>query len=74
MPKNTQKAALRRYGHEISFGSGSTDCNIPLSMGIPAICVGCCRFSGAHTREEYVETESLHSGLHFLFDLILQYF
>ena len=74
LEQRAQKAALRRYGHEISFGSGSTDCNIPLSMGIPAICVGCCRFSGAHTREEYVETESLHSGLHFLFDLILQYF
>lgn len=74
LQERAQKAALRRYGHEISFGSGSTDCNIPLSMGIPAICVGCCRFRGAHTREEYVEAESLHRGLHFLFDLILQYF
>ena len=69
-----QDAALRRYGHEISFGSGSTDCNIPLSLGIPAICVGCCHFHGAHTREEYVEIDSLHPGLNFLFDLLLQYF
>ena len=71
--QRAQDAAHRRYGHGIHFGSGSTDCNIPLSMGIPAICVGCCRFSGAHTREEYVETDSLHEGLNFLFDLILQY-
>lgn len=71
--QRAQDAARRRYGHSICFGSGSTDCNIPLSMGIPAICVGCCRFSGAHTREEYVETDSLQEGLNFLFDLILQY-
>ena len=72
--QRAQNAAVRRYGYEISFGSGSTDCNIPLSMGIPAICVGCCRFSGAHTREEYVQIDSLHPGLNFLFDLLLQYF
>ena len=72
--RRAQDAAQRRYGQGIRFGSGSTDCNIPLSMGIPAICVGCCRFSGAHTREEYVETDSLQEGLNFLFDLILQYF
>ena len=72
--QRAQDAAIRRYGHEISFGSGSTDCNIPLSLGIPAICVGCCHFHGAHTREEYVEIDSLHPGLNFLFDLLLQYF
>lgn len=72
--QRAQDAASRHYGCRISFGSGSTDCNIPLSMGIPAICVGCCRFSGAHTREEYVEIDSLHGGLNFLFDLILGYF
>ena len=59
---------MRMTGHSIPESARI------FSMGIPAICVGCCRFSGAHTREEYVETESLHSGLHFLFDLILQYF
>lgn len=68
------EAAQRRYGHALTFGSGSTDCNIPLSRGIPAICVGCYRGGGAHTREEYVETESLLPGLEFAFDLILQYF
>ncbi len=72
--QRAQYAANRQYGYAIRFGSGSTDCNLPLSMGIPAICVGCCRFSGAHTREEYVEIDSLQDGLKFLFDLILQYF
>lgn len=72
--ERAQSAAIRQYGYRINFGSGSTDCNIPLSMGIPAICVGCCRFHGAHTREEYVEIDSLRPGLNFLFDLMLQYF
>ena len=43
-------------------GSSSTDCNIPLSMGIPAICFGVCRGSGCHTREEKLEVASLYDG------------
>lgn len=40
-------------------GSGSTDCNIPLSMGIPAICFGGLMGDGVHTREEYVTIPAL---------------
>ena len=58
----------------MSFGVGSTDCNIPLAMGIPSVCVGCYRGGGAHTREEYVEIESLLPGLKFASDLILYHF
>ncbi len=43
--------------------SGSTDCNIPLSMGIPSVCVGVTRGGGAHTREEWLEKNSLLCGL-----------
>ena len=46
-----------------TFESSSTDCNIPLSMGIPAICVGTHTGGGTHTREEYVEIDSLPIGL-----------
>jgi acetylornithine deacetylase/succinyl-diaminopimelate desuccinylase-like protein len=59
---------------EIRLRSSSTDCNIPLSMGIPSICVGCYRGAGAHTREEYVEIESLLPGLKFASELILHHF
>lgn len=38
-----------------TIGSGSTDCNIPLSLGIPAICFGGLLGDGVHTREEYVQ-------------------
>lgn len=62
------------HGCEITFGSGSTDCNVPLSMGIPAICVGCYEGAGSHTREEYVKIDSLLPGLKFACDMILYHF
>lgn len=74
MIARAEKAAYRRYGHGLNLRSGSTDCNIPLSMGIPSLSLGCYRGAGAHTREEYVEASSLHAGLEFAFDLILYHF
>lgn len=50
-------------GKKVSFASSSTDCNIPLSLGVPAICVGVNRHGGVHTREEWVEKESIPVGL-----------
>ena len=43
-------------------------------MGIPSICVGCYFGGGSHTREEYVEIDSLHPGTQLAFDLILYHF
>lgn len=74
MMNRANAATQRYYGQEISFGRGSTDCNIPLSMGIPAICVGCYNGAGSHTREEWVEIASLLPGLKFAFDMILYHF
>lgn len=54
-------------------GSGSTDCNIPLSMGIPAVCFGTCTGAGAHTREEYINEDSLIPGYEIAFRMILGY-
>ncbi len=50
--------------------SGSTDCNIPLSLGIPSVCMGSYRGAGAHTREEYVEIDSLAEGYRVAFEMI----
>ncbi|MBQ8814897.1 MAG: M20/M25/M40 family metallo-hydrolase [Lachnospiraceae bacterium] len=50
-------------GAPVTFKSSSTDCNIPLSLGIPALCVGVYRGNGAHTRQEWVEKASLIPGL-----------
>ena len=67
-------AVERYYSLSPTFTSGSTDCNVPLSMGIPAICPGCVMGSGAHTREEYVEIDSLLPGLKVAFELIAHHF
>ena len=48
---------------KVLFKSGSTDCNIPLSQGVPAICVGVNKYEGMHTREEWVDKESIVTGL-----------
>ena len=71
MMDQANEASVRYYGKPHSFGRGSTDSNIPLSMGIPSICVGCYNGDKSHTREEWVEIDSLLPGLKFAFDLIL---
>ena len=53
--------------------SGSTDCNIPLSLGIPAVSFGLCRGAGAHTREEWLEKASLQAGLEIALDVMLHF-
>lgn len=67
-------AAKRYYGREITWEPGSTDCNIPLAMGIPAVCTGCYFGGGSHTRQEYVWIDSLLPGMKVAFELVLHYF
>ncbi len=43
--------------------AGSTDANLPLSCGLPALCLGLTRGGSSHTQEEYIETEPLEQGL-----------
>ena len=62
------------FNTEPEIKSSSTDCNIPLSVGIPAISTGCYNGEGVHTREEFVEIESLLPGLKKAFQIILDYF
>ncbi len=54
--------------------SGSTDANIPMSMGIPALCVGTYLGGGAHTREEYLYVDSISKGIKITAELILSFF
>lgn len=63
----------RHYGKDLVFVRASTDCNIPLSMGIPALCLGCYTGEGAHTRGEYIDIATLNPGLKFALDVILSY-
>ena len=62
--RRTARSVVERVIHDKAFFvSGSTDCNIPLSLGVPAICVGVNKHCGIHTREEWVDKESMLSGL-----------
>lgn len=80
--KQTQAALIERaatsirthFGIEPVLKAGSTDCNVPLSMGIPAVCFGCILGGGMHTREEYVELDSLAAGLQTALETVLYYF
>ncbi len=74
MAARVTEAISRYFGWQPTPSKASTDCNIPLAAGIPAVCTGCILGSGAHTREEYVEINSLLPGMKVAFELILHYF
>ena len=63
---------VRDYlGLDTTMRSGSTDANIPLSLGIPAITFGVYIGAKAHTLEEYIEIDSLETGMrHFLYFML----
>ena len=49
---------------EIKIKTASTDANIPLSLGIPSADIGVYVGGGAHTREEWVNKDSIIVGVH----------
>ncbi len=55
--------SLKRVGLQPHLNIGSTDANIPLSQGLPAICIGLTTGGGAHTLQEYIRTETISQGL-----------
>lgn len=65
--------AIRSVGQEAAFSCGSTDANMPLSMGIPAICIGVCAGGRCHTREEWLDTASLSDGCRLLMAFLAGY-
>ncbi len=66
--------AVKRVCGDAQFIPGSTDCNIPASMGIPAVCVPCVVTEGAHTRGEWVEIDSIDGGIEIAKKLIMYHF
>ncbi len=54
--------------------AGATDCNIPLSMGIPAVCVGLIRGGDLHSLNEYIEKDSIKDGFSIIMKLIASYY
>lgn len=54
---------LHEQGLEATLISGSTDANVPLSRGYPAIVLGVTTGGGAHTKHEYINTASVTRGM-----------
>lgn len=55
--------SLEAVGIRPCLNVGSTDANVPLSCGFPAICLGLTTGSGAHTLAEAIDVEPLARGL-----------
>jgi len=54
---------IREQGLEPALTSGSTDANIPLSKGYPALVLGITTGGGAHTTNEFINTGLVEKGL-----------
>lgn len=74
LEERVKRAAAAAAGKEPRASAASTDCNIPLSMGIPSVCAGTFYGGGAHTREEFVDSASLPMGVQVAMDLVLEHF
>lgn len=61
----------KHFGTEVTEISGSTDCNIPHSLGIPAVALANYDGGGIHTREEWVKKDGFKDGLKVSMELIL---
>ncbi len=67
-------AAAKAHGVVPDFYASSTDANLPLSQNIPSICFGAYQGGGAHTRCEYLEPQSMYTGMKILASLFCSYF
>jgi tripeptide aminopeptidase len=61
---------LAEQGETPSLIAGSTDANIPLSRGYPALVMGVSTGGGAHTTGEYVNTAPVVKGLESLVNFV----
>jgi tripeptide aminopeptidase len=62
--------SLRELGLTPQLGIGSTDANVPLSLGFPAICLGLTTGMDAHSSSESIHTEPIRLGLQHVVDVI----
>ncbi|HEY5730422.1 MAG TPA: M20/M25/M40 family metallo-hydrolase [Anaerolineales bacterium] len=57
------QACLKEEGLDSVLTSGSTDANIPLSKGFPALVLGVTKGGGAHTKNEFIELLPIEKGM-----------
>ncbi len=74
MSDRVKAVSEKHSGLPCRADSGSTDANIPMSMGIPAVCAGSYIGAKWHTRDEKILISSISTGLKIAAELILGYF
>jgi acetylornithine deacetylase/succinyl-diaminopimelate desuccinylase-like protein len=62
-------AILEAMGITPTGDASSTDANIPISRGIPAVCVGLTQGGNVHKEDEYIEREPVGRGIYQLLGL-----
>lgn len=58
-----ESLAAAGYPHGADLRISSTDANVPLSRGIPAVCVGVTEGGSAHRLQEWISVERLPMGM-----------
>jgi tripeptide aminopeptidase len=64
------KSCLLDQGIRPILNIGSTDANLPLSMGLPAVTIGLTQGASAHTVHEYILIDPLEKGFEQLLQLV----
>ncbi len=64
----------REQGVEPTLIGGSTDANVPLSLGLPAVVMGVTTGGGAHTLGEFLDVEPVGKGMEALVDFVERVF
>lgn len=55
--------SLKVLGVEPSFDASSTDANVPIAAGMPAICIGLTSGGNVHRTDEYIDTAPVATGI-----------
>jgi tripeptide aminopeptidase len=53
---------LRELGFDVHYDASSTDANVPISRGIPAVCIGLTTGGNAHRTDEFIRISPLVKG------------
>jgi len=59
----TAARTLAALGLEPSFDASSTDANVPIAAGIPAVCVGLTTGGNVHRADEFIDLEPVPKGI-----------
>jgi di/tripeptidase len=55
--------ALGALDLDPSFDASSTDANVPIAAGIPAVCIGLTTGGNVHRTDEFIDVAPVASGI-----------